>query len=463
MAGLTISGNSLRSFPSLENHPHVPKKEEKIKALIKSYDWANKNLLDPSLLGQSSYCDFLDFLYTSKLFHFIRGYETSLKNSESPLKEGISILNGEPHLYKDGKWTHWKEIIAELEYDPQQREIVTKNSLLEWNYVYPRGLIQQSRYNWIEPVHQLNEAEMDKLYEQGSKFCKSNEQVPLKEKCGFIQVFTAGKSRLGQLGHVGFRMIDRKGHVYSFGFETPNNEAEIALSRIFSSLATYNVTIASLDFKEFRRFDIRRTTTIPITEDQFHATLEKIKGYATTPIRFNMLHQSCVTFASHILKTVGVDVEVKTTSIARGVYDLIMPAVFKISYIGPVIKKIISVVDRIFTIISEYTPKPICFLAKVITFIPCIFLNMIKNSVLLMFGAGKQGSAPKSFEINTGIDNSAQLMSFHRLFNHWTDFFKEDSIVINLPHRVSDWQMEQGSTEITEYIGPQFYVVPQNK
>ncbi|HEX2582590.1 MAG TPA: DUF4105 domain-containing protein, partial [Chlamydiales bacterium] len=283
--------------------------------------------------------------------------------------------------------------------------------------------------------------------------------VPERGQCGFIQVFTAGKSRINQFGHVGLRMIDQEGKVYSFSFETPNHEANLGLRNLFSLFATYNVTIASPDFKEFSKFDVRRTTTIPVTEEKFHEALEKIKKYAATPLRFNSLHQNCMTFALDILETVGIHADLKTSSVIHGFFSLIRPAVENIPCIGPVLQKVIYIAKQIFTLIIDYTPRPICFVVKVITFIPCLILTMIKNTAFLILGAAKVGTPPNPAAENEP-NNAERLTSFNRVFNHWTDFFKDDALNMSLPYQFIDWQMEQASTELYTFTGPQFYIVP---
>ncbi|HEX2582589.1 MAG TPA: DUF4105 domain-containing protein [Chlamydiales bacterium] len=440
-----------------------PKKGEKIKALITQYGWEDKDLFNRNLLNTPRYCDFLDFLYDSNIFYSVRAYETSLKDSNSELREGIKIINGQPHLLKEGQWTSWNLIIQDIQPSAaDKRDYLLRNAQNEWkdcNYLYPNGLIAQTRYNWVEPVHQLNPNEMDRLYEHGVNFFKQKAEAPSRENCGFIQVFTGGTGRLGQIGHVGLRMIDKDGAVYSFGFETPNSEVKMALRNLFSALATYNGTIASRDFKEFSKFDIRRTTTIPVSEEKFHKALEKVKKYAETPLRFNMLHQNCLTFTLDILKTADIPVDIRTSSFLYGLYELLRPSIESTPLLGPAILKVGCIVNPIFRTIKKYTPEPICFVAKVITFIPCLILTIIKNTVFLIFGAGKQGSPPKEGAENE-TNNGERLTSFNRMFNHWTDFFKDDAFNMSLSYKFVDWQMEQGATEIYTFNGPQFYIVP---
>ncbi|HEX2583301.1 MAG TPA: hypothetical protein VHL30_04210, partial [Chlamydiales bacterium] len=102
---MTSPINSCRaSIP--ENRPlHFPKKGAKIEAMIAHYGWEEKDLLNQHLLNTPGYCDFLDFLYDSNIFYSIRGYETSLKDSNSELKDGIRMIEGQPHLLKEGQWT----------------------------------------------------------------------------------------------------------------------------------------------------------------------------------------------------------------------------------------------------------------------------------------------------------------------------------------------------------------------
>jgi hypothetical protein len=436
---------------------HPESVDPKIEKMVKHFHW--DALLNPDLVRNPQYLDFLQFLYDSRLLYSIRGYQSSQHGASHELSKGICLIDQQPHILKEGVWTSWREIITQFQYD-QEQGITPKDSSQSWNYLYPNGLIPQKRYNWVGIVHQLSHKELDRLHAQGEKF-STNQPNPSGIKQvdgGYLQVFTSGESPSDRgFGHAGIRLIDSTGNVFSLGFERPMSE--VHRSNLFSLFATYNVGISSLDFTEFKKFDVRRVTTIPVSMDKFAQLLKRVNDYANRPLRLNFLSQNCTTLAADLLQEADVSVNVKSKSGATFLFHSLAPK-------G--VRKIALAVRDFFAQVPDQIIKPILFLITILTYPLSLLCTVIKNLVLLILGAGKDGAPlpagtadeavveePSSPE--PGDKHRQSLTSFRHLFNHWTDLFKD--LPVSMPHKLADWQKMQPSTETFQYKGPQFYIV----
>jgi len=461
LAASCLSSSSLSSAAMLQggladirsSHPTLLEKRSssseqeqlaKTKKWIRKFGW--DELLKPALLERPGYANFLNFLYESRLIFTIRGYQASSQGVDSALKKGIQFVNGEPYFLMEGRWTVWNEIFDTLQNDLQSG-IPGQDPAAAWSYIYPHGFTKQTRFNWIGKVHQMTSEEMDRLYKHGKTFFQGQqgqtEKMPSQENCAFLQVVTNAESFLG--GHVAVRLIDQNGKLYSLGFGRQKIKNPLAM--IFSILGTVNAGISSIDYTEFGKFDVRRVTTVPVNLETFHRLVQKVQDYAATPLRFNFLHQNCVTFTADLLREAGAPVEVRTPSGSEIVFNAFAPQC---------IRKTAQWAQNFFANTPNCIRKPIQFIAAVITYLPSKIFTLLKNLFVLILGAGKMNNSPKPGAENE-LENKDRLTSFNHLFNNWTDLFKD--IPISVPYKIADWQMEQGSTQLHAYAGPKFYVV----
>lgn len=420
-------------------------KRHKIEKLLQNYGWEDKDLLAKELTCRPRYEEFLEFLYDSRLIYSLRGQALSLQNSSSDMKEGIKMMDGQPHLLKENRWVRWDQIIETFKYDRNHGITSSKASNATWNYLYPDGLMQKSRYNQIFPVHQLSQDELGRLYEHSQKFHgqASGAALPPKNECAYIQIVTHVEDALDRVGgHASVRLIDSDGRVFSIGLEIP--QEEVNAMKVSSLLGTRNAALTSPDYKEFAKFKYRRVTTVPVNAATFQKIFTKVQQYTTIPLRHNYIHQNCVTFAADILHEAGVPVETTSPSITC----VLVPK-------G--IRKAAQLVHRFFS----GTPNCIKTAAErgwdCFTMIPSKATTLFKNATFLALGAGREATPPKPGAENV-LDHQQRLTSFNHLFTRWGDLFKDPSI--DMSHKLIDWQMEQGSTEMHPYAGPKFYVVP---
>jgi len=419
------------------------------KELWNNYGW-NQTLDFDRMLANIP--DFFNFLRDSRLLYAIRGYQSSFQQNGTvnDLQTGLRLdADGHPQIFKQGQWTRWEAIRGELDYHEGKGAIVSRdNSNIEWNYIYPQGLVPERRVNNIRPVYQLSAAEMDRLVSSTDKNC-------------LVQIFSTEVGLLKRISHVGLRLIDQAGQMYSFSFETPRDE-ESPESGLGNLLSTYNVNITSPDFKEFQEFDNRRVTTIPRTAAQFNKMLDRLRHYATVPLRFNFSHQNCATFIGDILQAGEIKTDF-TTSVAGFFWDISQD----IPVLGHIVRVIHTVVSAIFKALDYITPnfiqKPVLFIVRVLTYIPTKILTILRNLLIIL----PLGATKVSAELKPGAedkwDNSERLTSFRRHMDSCLDIFSDDLGKVWSTGEIVKWQLGKMAkeTKIYPYGGsPSFVIAP---
>lgn len=422
------------SSPSIQL---TPKQNKKITTQFRQYGWEHLPKNHP---------DFCSFLQKTKLIYKIRGYQNSLQDSTRPgiekLKEAIHLdHDGHPCLLKQGEWTRWETLKQEISYNPKTRELVSrKNHEEEWNYFHnplngAQGLNPQTRYNKIEPTHQLSESEMKRLGMDGTQ-------------C-LLQVFTTDVYLLSKVSHVGLRLIAQNGEVYSLGYEAPSWETKFDEQ---AKAGNYDAAISSQDYDEFTKFKSRRVTSIPITHEQLDMALNRAHAYSKQPLRFSRVRQNCATFAIDMMRAAQVQPPEITCKIREFFWDYIID----VPYLGKVLEKTQKVVQKIFEILS--TIPIVGYLFKGITYVSNKMLTIIDNLLLLSFG-GSRGSLPQP-DTEDELDNRERLTYFSRVIKTWKDIFSDDTDLIFAPKRLIEWQLTHEGTVIHPYSGPKFYIAP---
>ncbi len=428
-------------FPCFKTKKNTPKEDlffEKIRKI-----W-------PTVPDQlKEHADFCEFLYTSRLIFTMVGYKNSLDQQDeetapSEMRKVIhfSEVDGQPCLWKEGRWVHWDDIKEQLICDPSRKEIVSRDDLQTvWNYYYnpesgESGLCPSSRYNNVRPVYLLTQKEMTAL------------GITRENPC-LLQVFTSNNSMIPKLSHVGLRIINQNGYVYSLGFETPNTETPFPQQKITGS---YDAVISSLDYDEFSNFKTRRVTTFARSEKQFQSALDKITEYSQRDLRFNRAHQNCATYTTDIMRSAGIE----PPSIAAPALSALEEWVNDtIPYVGPTLHGTGWVIKRIFLFGAElpflgHGVRAIIFLAKKI--------NTLFSALFLILLGAREGSEPKAEE--NEVDNRNGLTYFDRLYTKWNDLFDDKRCVAHSVKRFVDWQLEEqrDRTLTYGYAGPQFYI-----
>lgn|GEM_PF-2113609 len=407
---------------------------EKIKKLFTSYNW------DTKLVDNHPAC--AEFLKRSGALFSIRAFQVMAEKSQhtSELKLGIrtDTLDSHPLLLKDGQWTRWEALEKELVLN-EYKEIVSRSDPENiWNYLYPQGFVAQERNNHVFPVHKLNTQEMEDLKAHAAPLRTSEDQTY------YLQVVTTGPSKVS---HASLRLIDENGDVYSLGFETRTRDVSADKISLFSTLATFNVTIASLDFAEFEKFGFRRVTTIPINQQMYAKAKDKIITYTKQPLRFNFLHQNCSTFVADILKTVGKPVDIRTTAL-EFLLDLALP------------NKVAQYAKQFFSWVYKKAPRCIKALTRIVIWVPGKCLTIFRNLFICVLGGSKEGNPP--VQRSDHRNNENELATYDRLISNLSDLANESIGTISSSAKLAVWQEMQPTTYRHSYDGsPRLYIVPQ--
>lgn len=400
--------------------------------------------------------DFLDFLRSTKLLYSIRGFEHST-DLENPPIAFENDDDGHPMMLVEGKWTRWDEIQdLGLRYDEQSRLLLDHDGI-EWNYLPDQGLTKIARYNNLYPIGRLNAAAMRALDNSVSK------TVAERNHRNYIQIITDGNSPASRTNHIAIRLISRTGDIYSPGFETIT-PLQFSLCQFPKFLASQNVHISSQDFREFKKFDERPTTTIPISDENFDAALTRLRELTQTPLRLNVMGPNCVSFAAEIMGAAGVEIDIYQYPYEMG-YGL-LPSLSKIPYLGCLISMVKRCVLSLFNLLHACTPAPIETIIRwtfqVITYIPAKILTVLRNILMLSLGAARQ--VDEAVNPDDTIAPNAKVGNFSaRITCWWKDIWRDDIGLIASPIKLVDWQDRQMKdyTHIQKYDGsPRLAIVP---
>jgi len=478
-----IKPSEVKSQDAIQNASptqQAPTLDQKMVDLWKKFGWTsawtNPKNKSAKLRDLSSllvlYPDLVQFLRKSGLLYTIRGFQNTLDQANgtippnaSKIQTGIRLdYDGHPLLLKEGNWERWEVIKKIICYDPKKKKLVSvSDQKKEWNYFYPQGLCQKSRYGNVFPVYKLTSDDMEILQKHSEEFFNKKIPPALKndrKNWHYIQVFSSENFFIPSLSHVSLRLIDKMGQVHSLGFEIDPNDSQCSQKVFF--LRTCDVGINSLDYDEFQTFDKRRVTTIPLTEEQYKNALQKVKDYASRPLRFNRFHQNCVAYTISILRAAGHPIDVRCTFI-DGLLDLI-PRPKDLSFIGPAIDKVQKCTLELFHRIEQCIPFFVKIIPSalwsVIAAIKTKIYSIFTNLIGLLFG-NTQASPSKNVAVKS-IDNKHDLMYFNVLIQGPTDILRNEPAAIYSPVKLVNWQLDQKSTYIHKFDGcPKLAIVPQ--
>ena len=448
--GITSAGPTA---PARSKEP-PSKKDLKTERLWEKYGWTGAQPSRDLTSLLTKYPDCAHFLRKSGLLFMIRGYQHTLDRSHESTDPGIEEMqdgikldpyDGHPLLFVEGDWTRWEDLSTWITYDSKKKKIVSSdNPAEEWNYCAPDGLCRIGRYNEIYPIYHLSESDQAALQKQGEKFFQGNVPEKLqndRKRWHYLQVFTSENGPISKLSHVGLRLIDANGAVYSLGFETSD---EIPFKEQYF-VGSYDVGITSLDYDEFKPFNARRVTTIPLTGDQYRNAMKQIEAYSKGPMRFNRMHQNCSTYATSVMRAAGHPMDVRST-LPELIVDLVPDL--------PVCSKIARAIGGFFKWIF---PSCICHLLGAIA----IKISTVCTNLIAYCFGSTQGSPPHPKAENGGIENQDKMNYFDRLVESPEDLLSEEAAIIYSPAKVVNWQLAQPSTVIYPNDGsPQLTIIP---
>jgi hypothetical protein len=428
------------------------------------------------------YPDDVKFLVQTKLIYSILGFQNS--TSKGFIDNKIKVLscsNSKKGLWikKEGIWVAISKIKRTLKWDPKERVLISrKNPLEKWCYFseegllpfhtcYERHLVQDPKYpknhRTMRPITQLSKGEMGRLLAHAAKF-NSCLDCPPKGVLQFVThpISTEHPSFFQNLYaqrrvHCGIRLITPDGAVYSFGLGADYREHCVKKESL-QCLASVNGQPKLIDYLEFQKFDQRVVTTVPLNELEVEQILKQVNFYREKGIRFNVLRQNCVRFATHLLGFANISLNIRISLIAVAWRSL--PNVEHFPVIGIFLgsaKRIIKKMSQRTAIrIPKIVKEIFAFIAQKVLSIPHLFIIFPLNLGLLAVG-GRMASANNSLSLKRNSD-SGKFESFESLL---TGLFDPDAGYVHHPSIFIHWQLNQKTTEIYHYSGqPNLYLLP---
>jgi len=463
----------------------LPKDSELVKKIKQIHERVNI-----SKTWQSLKCDIsllstdyesVRLLVKERLAYTIVGFQNSSSYGQrcKPMKN----IEGKLHILVDGVDTPVSELKERGSYyDRKLWQWYFKDRPEEpWNFYLPKGLVQIDRYSGpIVPVTKLDPEEHRVLLEHACKMCEPKQPQDPASKTHLefseenpptcvMQLFINPR-RFGQFPyfplfsgvhamapmHVGFRLVDQSGNVYSTGIITaPEDEFREGAQNTF---ITVTGSPGIVDWEEFRPHEGRVVTSIPMTEKTHENILKELNLMREEKVRFNLLKQNCGRLATQIARIAGVRIRHK---IDRGAFLFqLLPHVSHFPFLGNIMQKIQSfsnyVADKTKTPslpeIEQITKKVIRLVLTPVRLV----MNLFYNSVMLCLGAGKGSKVPE--KLYTGL----KLKSFPSLISSPFDMFRDNPTAGYHSGPIVDWQFAQKSTCFYRYEGPNMGILPND-
>ena len=291
--------------------------------------------------------DCVDELISSHIAHFIvlfraAGHDVTLDH------------NDHPFIKMNGIMTPWDEIKACIEFNKEKECFVSKRDPnLSWTYICPDGFVQKEPYpTTLYPICTLKQDELAALQAHAAKFWESHPEVdPGLAKPCVLQIFS---SRIDTFSrnwftenyldlaprHVGIRLIDSTGKLYSFGLQINKQFREFISRSPSSILATGRAQVVVPDFYETHIFNRRMITSIPLTNERMQNILHEAGLVNMGPgEHFCQLRPNCLSFAIKMAKLAGVEIDCKMS-----VSEMILTA---IPVIGKVYQAALPLLNKI--------------------------------------------------------------------------------------------------------------------
>jgi hypothetical protein len=422
----------------------------------------------------SSHPDCVAFLFTSHLVYSIASFHNSFE-----LGSAIELDQDDHPLIKmDGKWCRWEQIKQLIDYDPTHASLIAKgNPAICYNYIHPDGIVQKdyAAYDKLYPVAQLSQTQHAELQAHAKQFWNTNSEIdPEENKDCVLQIVTTRRdicrrnwfteNLLDNIPeHVHMRVIDKQGRLYSFGMKVASSAAaEVYKSVPFTYLTTAPSTITTPDFEESRKFDERRVTSIPLTEERKTAILEYIEKTNSKGVSFNYAKQNCSKLAEIVLAKAGVKISTRLTF--NRLLMRLLPSPSRLPIVGVLFKianAVAAAVSRLFARVVQAIPAPIKRIYSVcieyLLHVPQTIQAIFNNTLALILGAGRTTSQTVQTPHDTKHDDN-NLTIFPRLINNFKDFFTYEKSHSYFSPLMVEWQLKQASTHIYTYDKPRMYI-----
>ncbi len=402
----------------------------------------------------------------------------TLKNSPDLLDPEplLSLENGQISVlvkeWDESEYVPIQEFQKRVRYEERDDIFIDNEGKHGWNMTQ-WGFVPKGRFEGFEAFAQITPEALKTVVDHGKTFWSPEQQKDRNgnERNCVIQVTANFKSRMGlprtgwaknaieTFNHIGIRVIDPNGKVYSFGYEMTdeNNRATFKSFKTFCGSA--NALGAWPDFDVLRPFEDCNVTTAAISEEGFNKVkkfIEENKG-----CRFNSIKQNCAKHVSLACKEVDIDIP-----IYQDAFEYLGGALPSLSQI-PVIGKPLSWVAKVVSCVARAIFKVIQFITPEIIKLPFRAVwkscKTVAGSLLaLILGANKMKPRdPTDPRNQEDVIDPARMSSFSKVFRSWKDLFNPDISRVASSKKVMDWQRAQRTNAVHHAgVGSRLCIVP---
>lgn len=409
------------------------------------------------------------FLVQTRLIYTILGFQNSTADGAAQnaiLEKGNEKQKKGLWIKKEGEWVSISKIRQTLRWDAKEHVLISKTNPLEkWGYLsteglvaypqaYEKSLAEETGYAKsnaeMRAIAHLSKKEMRTLMTHAQSFAHPSID-PTSSTCA-LQFITHPQMTFhppllqnlnAQLNvHCGIRLITSDGSIYSFGFGGDYHEHALK-KKWYQSLATINGQPKNLDYLEFQKYDQRLVTTVPLDDQQAQEILKNLNLYRREGIRFNLLRQNCVRFATHILHQAGI--HVKTRISIKEMIWRALPNIEQLPLVGTTLH---AAYVKTAAKISPFAKQKFAFMASVVLFIPSKFADVLINLSLRLLGASR--SSPNTSLPLDSSNGGDRLENFEKLFRGLCD---PEAAHVYHSSLFVQWQLNQKTTEAYRYSG----------
>ena len=428
------------------------------------------------------HADCARFLIESKFAFSIAGFRETSQNPE--LHDLKLADDGHPLIKVRGEWMRWEQLKAQVLFDPETNQIRSRDypgQVVEsWTYLSPQGLVRIDRMNHerLVDIYQLSPEEYQRTLAFAHHFYETNPEVDvgIRKDC-VLQFMTTPRKTIFAVAdagdedhylnvssnaptHIVVRLIMPDGKLYSCGIEATAEGLKFMLENFFATIPA-KINKAG-DYEEFREFDKRIVTCIPLTNARAEGIINELNEKGT--IRFQYGRQNCSVLMRLVMRGAGYEPVNNQRSIASILIDS-LPNLEHLPKIGPLIGKVQTVTTPIFTWINHLPPTCVkvvfATLKAVVLFIPGKIGNFVLNLLQLKLGAGKMLYSLPAGTAEDEFYDQRRLINFSSSIRSFWDMFKDETSTIYHSKPIIDWQKEQKSTFTEPYSGcPKLVVVP---
>ena len=287
----------------------------------------------------SKFFEEIQFLITTGIIYNIIGYQNATKHGKS--EHQIKFTDSNVLIKVQGRMKTVLSIMQEFEWDSIESMLKIKNHEppQRWNYISEEGFVPEDRFLRHEelsaeeieqqfkliPAFKLSSDEMRRLY---------NHVSPNDDQSCILQ-FSTNPRNIKDHGlkqgwstqfpiHIGIRIINDAGEVYSTGFGSTLEEDKTCAT-IHQFFASINGQPTMLDYEEMRVHEGRVVTSIPISSEGANKVLNTLNHYRKSTIRFNPIRQNCVALIEDLLEIIEKPLDTKI-QISRSIYRCVFGA-----------------------------------------------------------------------------------------------------------------------------------------